>query len=64
MTNEIDAHLKDVYSLQYDVPLNKFMDWDIQIFVKTYVGVTSWDDLLEDDKNNCFRDCPRKSLLD
>ena len=57
--------LKDGYSLQYDVPLNKFMvDWDIQKFVKTYVGVTSWDDLSEDDKKKCFRDYPRKSLPD
>lgn len=32
MTTEIDDHFKDGYSLQYDVPLNRFMvDWDIKV---------------------------------
>ena len=65
MTNEIDAHFKDGYELQYDVPLNKFMvDWDIKTFLKNYINATSWEDLSEDDKKQCFRDYPRKSLPD
>ena len=65
MTTEIDDYFKDGYSLQYDVPLNRFMvDWDIKEFLAKFVGVTSWDDLSEDDKKKCFRDYPKKSLPD
>ena len=65
MTMEIDAHCKDDYSLQYDVPLNRFMaNWDIKQFLTDYVGVTSWDDLMEDDKKKCFKHYPKKSLPD
>ena len=65
MTQELHEHFKDGYTLNYDVPLNKFMvDWDIKEFVKTYVGVNSWDDLAEDDKRKCYRDYPKKSLPD
>ena len=65
MTTEIDAHFKDGFSLQYDVPLNRFMaDWDIKQFLTDYVGVTSWDDLWEDDKKKCFKHYPKKSLPD
>ncbi len=54
---------KDGYSLQYDVPLKRFMvNWDIKEFLTNFVGVTSWDDLSEDDKRKCFRDYPKKSL--
>ena len=65
MTQEIVEHFQDGYSLQYDVPLNRFMvDWDIKEFLTTYVGITSWDDLSEDDKKKCYRDYPKKSLPD
>jgi chemotaxis protein histidine kinase CheA len=65
MTQELHDHFKDGYTVNYDVPLNKFMvDWDIKEFVKTYVGVNSWDDLTEDDKRKCYRDYPKKSLPD
>ena len=65
MTQELHDHFKDGYTLNYDVPLNKFMvDWDIKEFVKTYVGVNLWDDLAEDDKRKCYRDYPKKSLPD
>ena len=63
MTTELDDHFKDGYSLNCDVPLNKCMvDWDIKGFLTKYVGVTSWDDLSEDDKRKCFKDYPKKSL--
>ena len=65
MTKELHDHFKDGYTLQYDVPLNKFMvDFDIKEFVKNYVGANSWDDLSEEDKRKCYRDCPKKSLPD
>ena len=65
MTEELDEHFRDGYTLNYDVPLNKFMvDWDIKEFVKTYIGVNSWDDLVEEDKRKCYRDYPKKSLPD
>ena len=65
MTMEINDHFKDGYSLQYDVPLNRFMvDWDIKEFLTKFVGATSWDDLSEDDKRKCYRDYPKKSLPD
>ena len=63
MTTELDDHFKDDYSLQYDVPLIKFMvDWDIKEFLTKYVGITSWDNVSEDDKRKCFKDYPKKSL--
>jgi len=40
------------------------VDWDIKQFLTNFVGVTSWDDLCEDDKRKCFRDYPKKSLPD
>ena len=65
MTQEIVEHFQDGYSLQYDVPLNRFMvDYDIKEFLTKFVGVNSWDDLSEDDKKKCFRDYPKKSLPD
>ena len=65
MTTKINAHFEDCYSLQYDIPLNRFIvDWDINQFLTNFVGVTSWDDLSEDDKKKCFRDYPKKSLPD
>ena len=65
MTTEIDDHFKDGYSLQNDVPLNRFMvDWNIKEFLTKFVGITSWDDLSEDDKKKCYRDYPKKSLND
>ena len=64
MTMEIDAHFKDGYSLQYDVPLNRFMvDWDIKQFLTDYVGIPSWDDLSEDDKKNVSSTIPRSLFL-
>ena len=42
ITQELIDHFKDGYTLNYDVPLNKFMvDWDIKEFVKIYIGVNS-----------------------
>ena len=65
ITEELIDHFKDGYTLNYDVPLNKFMvDWDIKEFVKTYIGVNSWNDLVEDDKRKCYRDYPKQSLPD
>ena len=65
MTEEIHDHFKDGYTVNYDVPLNKFMvDWDIKEFLSTYIGVNSWDDLSEGDKRKCYRDYPKKSLPD
>ena len=65
MTEELDDHFKGGYTLNQDVPLNKFMvDWGIKEFVKTYVGVNSWDDLAEEDKRKCYRDYPKKNLPD
>ena len=65
MTQEIVEHFQDGYSLQYYVPLNRFMvDYDIKEFLTKFVGVNSWDDLSEDDKKKCFRDYPKKSLPD
>ena len=63
MTQELHDHYKDGYTLQYDVPLNKFMvDFDIKEFITNYVGANSWDDLSEEDKRKCYRDYPKKSL--
>ena len=63
MTTEIDVHVKDGYSLQYDVHLNRFMvHWDITQFLTDFAGVPSWDDMSEDDEMKCFRDYPKKSL--
>ena len=65
MTKELHDHFKDGYTLQYDVPLNKFMvDFDIREFLMNYVGARSWDDLSEEDKRKCYRDYPKKSLPD
>ena len=65
MTKELDDHFKDGYTLNYDVPLNKFMvDWDIKEFLRTHAGINSWDDLAEEDKRKCYRDYPKKSLPD
>lgn len=63
MTAELDAHWSHAYSLQYDVPLNKFLvDWDIKEFLSQRVGITSWDDLDDTSKRACFKDYPRRSL--
>ena len=65
MTQELHDHYRDGYTLQYDVPLNKFMvDYDIKEFITNYVGANSWDDLSEEDKRKCYRDYPKKSLPD
>ena len=65
ITEELDAHFKDGYTLNFDVPLNKLMvDWDIKEFLKTHVGINSWEDLAEEDKRKCYRDYPKKSLPD
>ena len=65
MTKELDDHFKDGYTLNYGVPLNKFMvDWDIKEFLRTHAGINSWDDLAEKDKRKCYRDYPKKSLPD
>ena len=65
MSQELHDHFKDGYTLQFDVPLNKFMvDFDIKEFIKNYVGANSWDDLSEEDKRKCYRDYPKKSLPD
>ena len=65
MTEEIHDHFKDGYTVNYDIPLNKFMvDWDIKEFLSTYIGVNSWDDLSEGDKRKCYREYPKKSLPD
>ena len=63
MTKEVHNHFKDWYSLQYDVPLNKFMvDWDIKEFLTTFIGANSWDDMAEDDKRKCYKDYPKRGL--
>ena len=65
MTQELHDHYRDGYTLQYDVPLNKFMvDYDIKEFITNYVGGNSWDDLSQEDKRKCYRDYPKKSLPD
>ncbi len=65
MTQELHDHYRDGYTLQYDVPLNKFMvDYDIKAFLTTYIGSNSWDDLSQEDKRKCYRDYPKKSLPD
>ena len=65
MTDELNAHWGNGYSLQYDIHLNKFLvDWDIKKFLTEYVGVNSWDDLDENSKRGCFRDYPKRSLPD
>ena len=65
MTKELHDHYRDGYTLQYDVPLNKFMvDYDIKEFIMNYVGGNSWDDLSQEDKRKCYRDYPKKSLPD
>ena len=65
MTQELHDHYRDGYTLQYDVPLNKFMvDYDIKEFITNYVGANSWDDLSQEDKRKCYRDYPKKSLPD
>ena len=65
MTQELHDHYKDGYTLQFDVPLNKFMvDYDIKAFLTTYIGSNSWDDLSQEDKRKCYRDYPKKSLPD
>ena len=64
MTEELDAHFKDGYTLNFDVPLNKLMvDWDIKEFLKTHVGINSWEDLAEEDKRKCYRTIPRRVFL-
>ena len=40
------------------------VDWDIKEFLKTHIGVNSWDDLAEEDKRKCYRDYLKKSLPD
>ena len=53
------------HSFEYDVPLNRYMvDYDIKDFLTKFVGISSWNDLNEDDKRSCFRDYPKKSLPD
>ena len=65
MTKELHDHFKDGYTLQFDVPLNKFIvDFDIREFLMNYVGARSWDDLSEKDKRKCYRDYPKRRLLD
>ena len=63
ITDDMDDYYSSGYSLQLDVPLNRFMvDYDIKQFLTTYIGTTCWDDLSEEDKKKCFRDYPKKSL--
>lgn len=65
ITDDMNDYYGGGYALQYDVPLNRYMvDYDIKQFLTTYVGVTSWDDLTEDDKKKCFKNYPKKSLPD
>ena len=65
MTQELHDHYRDGYTLQYDVPLNKFMvDYDIKEFIANYVGGNSWDDLSQEDKRKCYMDYPKKSPPD
>jgi hypothetical protein len=40
------------------------VNWDIKEFFTKFVGITSWDDLSEDDKRKCYRDYPKKYLPD
>ena len=65
MTKELCDYFKDGYTLQYDVPLNKFVvDFNIRAFLMNYAEANSWHDLSEEDKRKCYRDYPKKSLPD
>ena len=53
MTEELDDHFRDGYTLNYDVPPNKFMvDWDIKEFIKIYIGakknLPDWDEIAQE----------------
>ena len=64
IADDIDDYYGGGYSLQYDVSLNRYMvDYDIKMFLTTYIGIASWDDLSEADKKKCYRDYPKKLLL-
>ena len=65
VTDDMEAHCSNRHSLQCDVPLNRFMvNHDIEEFLANCLGIVSWEDLSEDDKRKCFKDCPKKSLPD
>ena len=65
ITDDMNDYYGGGYALQYDVSLNRYMvDYDIKQFLTAYAGVTSWDDLTEDNKKKYFKDYPKKSLPD
>ena len=65
ITDDMEEYYGGGHSLQYDVPLNRYMvDFDIKKFLVNYLGTTSWDDLSEEDKKKCYKDYPKRSLPD
>ena len=63
LTEEIYAHYKDGPEYEYDVPLNRFMvDYDIKEFLVNHVGITSWDDLNNDQKKACYHGYPNPNV--
>ena len=65
ITDDMEEYYGGGHSLQYDVPLNRYMvDFDIKTFLDDYLGTTSWDDLSEEDKKKCYKDYPKRSLPD
>ena len=52
MNDEVVEHCGSGCSFQCDIPLSKFLvDWDTKEFLVKHVGINSWDDLSEEDKN-------------
>ena len=65
ITDDMEDYYGAGHSLQYDVPLNSYMvDYEIQKFLISALGTTSWDDLSEKDKIKCYKDYPKRPRPD
>ena len=63
MKNGIDFYFNDGYSIEYNVPLNRFfIHYDIKKNIVNFVGAACWDDLGNKDQKSCFGQYTRRSL--
>ena len=64
-TRSVVNYFKDGVSFRPSISLDHFMvDYDIKEFLSTKVGVTSWNDLNNHERQVCFENYPTKELPD
>jgi hypothetical protein len=64
LTNDTNSHFKGGFSNHYHERLNHFrVDYDIVHILKNYVGYSSWDDVLFNQKELCYKNYNTKMPL-